>query len=197
MEILFMNEKRIFDCVCPHCGAHIYKSDKYVRCEDFSKDGTVCSLFFGYVLADGSKIPDEDIVRLCTGDTIGPYTFHSQAKDKDYRCSLHVDANTGNVERIFPSHGEESEHVCPHCGKKLYKRNGKYGSYLSCPNRDFSMSLSFGGHELTDEEIETLMSGGTTEQLRLISARTKKPYVASLQIDSETGKIRPIFHDKQ
>ena len=184
---------KIDGCLCPHCGGELYRSDKFVSCENSSQDDTSCKLFFGYVLSDGSKIPDEDIVRLCEGEMIGPYTFYSSAKNKDYKCSLQIDDSTGNVNRKFPPRGEQSDYACPHCGKKLYRMDGQYGPYLSCPNRDFRLNLEFGHHKLTDDEIRTLLNGHNTEPIELVSTKSGKSYIAPLSLDPVTEKLKPVF----
>lgn len=185
--------EKLVGAVCPDCGSKIVKSDKYIFCEKSGKEAGLCHFITGYVLSGGSKIPDSDLVKLTKGEKIGPYTFHSEKKNKDYEASLQFDRTDGRVHPIYENHFEETNHLCPLCSERLVKREGVYGPYLSCPNRDFNLSCSFGGVELTNADMDTILRGGTTAPLTLYSRKKQTEYEACLKLDPETLKITPVF----
>lgn len=187
---------KLVGATCPHCGASVVKNDKYIFCEKSGREEGLCHFITSFILKDGKEIPEEDLIKLTKGEKIGPYTFHSAKKDKDYRASLQADTLTGTVNMIFANNESvKTNHLCPICSATMVKRIGKYGPFLACPEDHFNMSISFGGVELTDADIDTVLNGGKTAPMTLYSRTKQKEYEACVGLDPETHKLRPYFDE--
>lgn len=185
---------------CPHCGGQIYKSDRFISCENSGREEGMCQFFTGLILANGSEINDDDIRALCRGELVGPFEFHSDKKNKNYSASLQASVDTGKVELIFPNSGTsrpapvETSLCCPDCGTKLLRRSGQYGEYLACPNCEFRLNrLAFGEHNFTEAELKKLLNGEETEEIEGLISKKGKTYSAKFRIDPDTGRIAPVF----
>lgn len=184
--------EEIEGAVCPHCGGKLLRSDRFITCENEGQEEGQCRFFMSAVDANDKQIPDEDILKLCQGEIVGPYTFHSKAKDKDYTTYLKCDKDTGKVEYVFDPSEKEVSLSCPCCGTKLHMHNGKYGKYLACPNHDFRLSMSVCGHEFTVDEIADMIGGATLHVDNFVS-KAGREFGADIAYDPAEKKLKLMF----
>lgn len=179
--------------VCPCCQGQIYRTDRFIMCENQGRDPGDCHFFLTGKTASGKEIPDKDILKLCAGETVGPYTLLSKNKEK-FKTWFKCDESTGEVKFIFDPDEHETEYKCPICGEKLTYKNGKYGHYLTCKNNDFHMSAEYCQHKFSDSEIRKLLSGETVYADDFVS-RKGNNFAANAVLDTSSGKITLQFDD--
>lgn len=173
--------------ICPHCGGQIYHTDRFIMCENEGREPDDCHFFTRYTQSNGKPIPDEDIVNLCNGQKVGPYTFTSQKGNK-FQAYLVCNTQTGEITFEFADDSETTSYKCPKCGAELTLRQGKFGPYYSCPNRDFHMSAERWEHKFTDEEVRKLLNGEAIALTGLISQKGTS-FDATVSFDLDTQKF--------
>ena len=89
-----------------------------IRYNVLKRDNFTCQIC-GATAKDGAKLHVDHIIPIARGGK----TVMSNLQTLCERC------NMGKSDKI---NEEDNNMVCPRCGSKLVKRNGKYGSFIGC-----------------------------------------------------------------
>lgn len=89
-----------------------------IRYNVLKRDNFTCQIC-GSTAKDGAKLHVDHIIPIARGGK----TVMSNLQTLCERC------NMGKSDKI---NEEDNNMVCPRCGSKLVKRNGKYGSFIGC-----------------------------------------------------------------
>lgn len=84
---------------------------------------------------------------------------------------------------------------CPNCGKEIVVRP----KLCACTGCEFKIFKTLSGKQLSDKQIETLISKGITTELKgFVSAKTNKAFSAKVKlVDKTTGKLGFEFVQKK
>lgn len=91
-----------------------------IRYNVLKRDNFTCQIC-GVTAKDGAKLHVEHIVPIAKGGK----TVMSNLQTLCERCNMGKGDKTSE---------DEDSMICPRCGSKLVKRNGKYGNFIGCSN---------------------------------------------------------------
>lgn len=141
---------------CPVCGEDLYEYEKFYMCSAHKKkDKKSCQFMFSKTLS-GAELPDEIISQLLEGrdtDYMDIDGVNKEGKPSHYTVRIVVQKN-GECKLEFPAEEkEETDIVCPKCGKMMQK--GKYKYSCDC---GYELWHTISGKELTSLELNTLFN---------------------------------------
>ena len=170
-------------CKCPSCGGDILSGAKGYFCSNYKEKN--CSTGAPKILV-GARLSENDIKKLFSGETI---TKNLSKDDKKWEQKLKFDPAEKKIVFV-KAEKKESSHKCPKCGSAMTENDkGLFCTDESCK---FAFWKSFGGHTLTEEEINTLLSGKETKPVSLTSQKGSK-YRAKLVFDKSEYRVKPVF----
>lgn len=169
---------------CPICGREM-KHQKYTISCPAEEGG--CGLSVPRVLL-GKKL-SASVLDALFKDGATPMVdgFVSKA-GKRFSARLVLDREKKTVIFDFPKPVESGALICPSCGRPLEKNGARF--VCSC---GFEVWGCFGGTWLTEEQMKSLLGGGTVELKGLLSKDKKKRYNARLVMDMFAKQVKPIF----
>lgn len=136
--------------VCPLCGNEIIESDKGFSCRGYKKDGTGCNIKLWKNKWNASFTVDD---------------FYDLIKDKktiDKKITVNlktwIQPIRYNFKTLDIEYVEGEGHTicdCPHCNGRIVARPHSF----SCENGDMRVDRAICGYELTDEQLELLITG--------------------------------------
>lgn len=151
----------------------------------------------------GYHFSDEECEKLCNGEEIvlhgvkgrknSTYDVKGILAEQTYRGHKFIGFKKLEYVNDTPAENTaavETEYLCPVCHQKLLLKDGRYGKYYDCPNKDFHISQNYLGHTFTNEELNTLLSGKETDYISMKS-RHGKTFQAKLHI--ENGEMKFDF----
>ena len=84
---------------------------------------------------------------------------------------------------------------CPVCGQGTLIEGGNAFVCTYAPDLEhisqFRLYKSYFDHHLTDDEVEALITAGTTEVITGLKKRDGGTFSAALTLDKETGSVSP------
>ncbi|EON9245443.1 DNA topoisomerase 3 [Escherichia coli] len=107
-----------------------------------------------------------------------------------------VDLGEMKIEAAAPAgQSQRLNAPCPSCGKQIAIRPKGY----FCTGCEFKIWKNFSGKELSDKQVETLLTKGITGELKgFVSSRTNKEFSAKVKLlDKATGKLGFEFTPKK
>ncbi|EJX8317818.1 DNA topoisomerase 3 [Salmonella enterica] len=107
-----------------------------------------------------------------------------------------VDLGEMKIEPAAPAgQSQRLNAPCPSCGKQIAIRPKGY----FCTGCEFKIWKNFSGKELSDKQVETLLTKGITGELKgFVSSRTNKEFSAKVKLlDKATGKLGFEFTPKK
>lgn len=180
-EIAEMGGMVMEDLGCPVCGAAVAEvDDGSWSCTTDKKH------FFVPASVHGHEMSKLDICELLTKPVTSLILDFSSAKGQTYAARLKMDK--GRPVQVF-----QSFHRCPNCGGPL----NEYLWGLKCNKVGcvFSMNTTICRHRLTEQELTTMLAGGSTEPLHLVNAKGKE-FVAQLSLGPDR-KVKFAFPNKR
>lgn len=199
-RIVFVNadDKFLNRCKCPLCGNRVLIMPGFgYKCEHNTKDEKKCSFYLGKIA--GKLLSESEAEQLfsrrCTDEIKG---FTSKEKKK-FSAKLKLKPDNSGIEFVF-SNAKESAPVgvegtditCSRCQGKLYKTR----FYFEC-GCGFKLPYEVAGHELSEREVQELMSGQEIFVRGFISKKSKM-FNGYLQLDERMGQLKPIrFENKE
>lgn len=178
---------------CPFCGGEIVTTRFGIGCNNYKTKG--CKFALSRDMFD--KMGQEQFEKLIAGEKTDPVDGLISKKGKPFSASFFL--KDGEVKMEFPrmenqSEMEETSLICP---RDKCKKEGKtlirYGKMLKC-GCGFSIFTTAGGRngkDLSDSEMEKLLSGETIHVDGLISKKGKR-YSADVKMKRD-GKLEMIF----
>jgi DNA topoisomerase-3 len=176
--------------VCPKCGADAIATDKYVMCRNYKKeDGPTCTFIMGKTIGD-RKLPDTEIKKLLSKKPTKVMKFKSKA-GKTFEAGLIYDDSDGKIKYSFAV--ERAIGKCPKCKSNLVDK----GKVCACEKEgcDFFISKTICNSNLTDKDIEALITGKTTVTKKFF--KNNKPWYAKLKYNSDFTKLEFLFDNSK
>lgn len=151
---------------CPKCGGELTAGQWQYSCScGFTVRKEIC----------GHVITAEDLRTLLKGWEIGPFAMKSKA-GKKFRSKLILNLEDGKI--LFPQFEEQKVSICcPVCGKRLTAQRWNYT--CGC---GYNIWRVFCEHEITEKELQQLLSGNTIGPFNMCS-RAGKRFSAKLRLD--------------
>lgn len=173
---------------CPLCGKGIIKTKWGYGCSGY-KDG--CKFTISGTIA-GKKLTDTQVKKLLTKGSTGLIKGFKSSSGKTFNTELVFD-DDHKVIFEFAKSGpasstpEETDIVCPKCGKKVM--NTAWSYKCDC---GFMISKKISNRTMTEEEIKDLIANKKTKKLTGFRSKANKPFSATLLLD-EDYKIKFNF----
>lgn len=147
----------------------------------------------------GRVMPDEDVIRLFKGETVGPYADFRSKKGKQFTASVHLKNN--KVDFIFPDSTSDLDIDAIKQGTVLGASPIDKSPVFETPSGYMSASALDGDEkkglkiskiilakEISPDNIRQLLTDGKTELIKGFISKRKKPFDAYLLL-SKNGKI--------
>lgn len=170
---------------CPKCGSRLRSTPLGYQC-----CGRDCAFWVPCeirqkVLAPGvvRQLVENRETRLLHG-------FHKRANTQTFSAKLWLDVDCKIRFRLT----EDVRMVCPKCGKQVYRfdRGFKCVDEQKC---DFVLWNTFAGKSLTEDQLQQLLTEGTTETIRgFVSRKNGKRFAARLTIGPQ-AKPKFLFEN--
>ena len=177
---------------CPICGKPMTMTKFGWWCSP-TRDG--CGLSISHEIF-GKKLPQKAVDDLAQGRTTAIIKGFTSKTGKKFDARLTVDREAKRVKPVFDDPGrgttaageKKAGPACPECGHETTDD----GRTVTCTSCGLKIWKNVAGHQLTDDELATIMGGGQTN---LIDLRTKdgKAFQAKLSWDGEQKKITFTF----
>ncbi|MCR5481248.1 MAG: topoisomerase C-terminal repeat-containing protein [Clostridia bacterium] len=170
-------------CDCPKCGGDIFEGPKGFFCSNYKEKG--CGVG-GYKLASIYKKPlsKDEMIPLLEGKTIKK-TMSKNGNDWEQEIIYNFDENKIDFvksEKPDREHVqmEESEWYCPKCGEPLQESE----KIIKC-RCGFKLFKTTCGHTLTEDEIDSFFSNGTTGIIRGLVGKSGKSFDAEFVLNKD------------
>ena len=146
----------------------------------------------------GRVMPDEDIIALIQGKTIGPYSDFRSKKGKNFTATVQIKNN--KVEFIFPDSTADLDVEAiksspalgqsPIDGSPVYETPASFMSSSALDGEKTGLRLNkiILQKEISRENVKQLLGDGKTELIKGFISKRKKPFDAYLLLDKK-GKI--------
>lgn len=193
-KIIFVEQEKKVIAECPKCGGHIISGDKGFYCSNWKEKG--CTYGTPRIIKM-TKITDDEYLKMLNGQE---ETIRIRKSKTDYwDQKMRVDPDTGKLVFVKEERIDvPTEHECPKCHKTKLIRSGRV---IKCPDESgcgFLMWTQSGGHEFTEDEINTLLSGGTTLNIAGFKSKAGKTFSAKVKLDDDmSGKTEYIFEERK
>lgn len=176
---------------CPECGKEIVKHDWGYGCSGY-REG--CRFSISKVLRE-RKFKDSEIKKLIKAGKIGPLSGF-KGKYGDFSRSLKIGTGkNGKLGVVFDEDekktaAEDTDYICPLCGKKLREFDWGFGCSGYKDGCRFALSKTPYSRKLTNEEIDELLTDGeTSHTINNLQAADGKLFEGVLFIN-EDGKVK-------
>lgn len=175
---------------CPKCGKRVLSKKSFFTCEAYKADLNPCDFIIAKQVL-GITLSDGDMSLILDGKA----TKQRKLKKKDgttFTAGFYLNQDKG-LGLSFPvTESTKGLGSCPACKKGIIQAGKKY--YV-CSERSkgctFLIGRTINGAELTEKDVETLLSGGTTRQLTF-TWKSGKTGQAALRLKDD-GKLDWIF----
>ena len=172
---------------CPLCGRPMKNMKFSILCDD--KDGG-CGLHIPREIC-GKKLPASALEALASGKRTALIKGFKSKAGKEFQAQLEIDHESRKVTWVTEKRPEMTGRTCPHCGETLQDTPWR----LTC-GCGFNLYKSTGGVNLTPEQVDTLLKGGTLS-LKGLKSKEGKKYDAKVSANAETGKFEYQFDKKK
>ena len=166
-------EQRDSSYVCPKCGKTLKDDGKVLSCE--------CGFRF-WKETCGKTLTDEQVASFFENGTTGIINGLVGKSGKSFSAEIVLKADKSGTEFRFSNapHAAASSYTCPKCGKKLI-RDGKV---LKC-DCGFRLWTTTCGKELTEKQLESFFTKGTTGGIKGFVGKSGKKFNAEIILKSD------------
>lgn len=170
---------------CPACHAKVMAMPGMFRCE------AGCGWEQLRQVA-ARNTTDEEMTRLLKGETLPRLEgFFSPKKKRKFAAGLVM--REGKMEFDFDGAAQVLDTNCPKCDGEMELRQ----AVVECKECKFKVWRKVCGRELTEADLEALLSKGKTGLLKgFVSNKTGKKFEASLNLSLSDGKVELVFPNK-
>lgn len=171
---------------CPACGSRVYENKLRFYCE--KKENEECTFSIPKVIAQ-REIESAQIEKFfATGATDLINGFVSKKGGK-FSAQIVYDKEKKTAGFKFPEAvATESKYICPFCQKNM-KDDGRR---LSC-DCGASIFKYVCGHQLTDDELESLLTKGKTKLIKKMKSKKGSEFDARIVLDKEKKSTKFAF----
>jgi len=172
---------------CPLCGK-MMKSMQYSITCDTATGG--CGLKISREVA-GKKLPATALAALLQGKPTAVIKGFTSKTGKKFDAALKIDAEARRLAFDIPAPIDTSSLRCPFCGGALTRDAGK----VRC-DCGFEMWLSSGGVRFSEDQLRTLLGGGSVSLFGMKS-KAGRPFNGRFVIDREKKTLIMNFINKK
>jgi len=168
---------------CPVCGRPMKNMKFSVSCDS---EAGGCGLKINREIA-GKKLPASAIEALAAGKNTAEIKGFKNKEGKPFNAKLRVNKETKKLEFVFAKREAPAKtegKVCPCCGKALDDNGWK----LSCPDCGLEIWKTMCKKNLTETQLDALLSGKTVE-VKGMTKKDGKKFDAKLKLDKDAKKI--------
>ena len=163
------------DIICPNCGNNLMRGKYEYECS--------CGFKVQHLIA-GIELSEDQVQSLFTGGKTE--LIHGFKKKNGGTFDAIVTFNGSDTGFEFPS--EESDFVCPKCGKPM--RKDDYSYFCDC---GFKIRYNIAHRILTKEELECLITNGKTEELTGFIKKDGSPFKKPVALIFKNGNVEFDF----
>lgn len=171
---------------CPVCGKEVFMTEKGYFCSGYKPQGKGCGFAFGKNVC-GHTLTEDETNALLNGGSTGFIEGLVSKAGNTFSAEFAVNPKTGSVEMKFPT--EESDMICPKCGKNL--REGSYNYECGC---GFTFPVKMASRKFTQDDIDGLVNNGYRE---MSGFRSKAGKEFSATVTYSRGKLEFDFGNSE
>jgi len=185
----FANKKKYIG-KCNKCGDNVYITPDYVACSRYTNNDNPCNFIFARKFQNGN-LSEKECKRVLSGKKTFSHTFAGKSGN-EFKAKIFFD---DNLQKLAYHPVIDILGNCPDCGANVCD----CGQQMMCENYSdpdnpchFKISLYWGGAELSDDDINSILRNEQTEKHNFLS-KTGKKFSARLQYNKNTKKIEYIY----
>ena len=184
-RIEFVQQEKKAIGKCPLCGGVLISGIKGFYCSNWKEAG--CKFGTPRIIKL-TKISDEEYLNMLDGKEI--VVEIQKDKKNSWKQKMKVDNETGNIIFIEENINTPTEWICPKCHDKKLIVSGKW---LKCPSEGcFKMWTEIAGHNLAKNEIDSLITGETTQNIGGLKSKTGKKFSAAFKLNKDLSGVEFI-----
>ncbi len=186
----------IAELKCPICGKPIQRTKFGYGCTGYSKGGNGCGFAVSSPLCE-VKLSAKIMQQLCEQGRTEVINGFVSKKGNSFSAALVLDRENSNV-RFELHSADETDMLCPICGKPIRKTKFGYGctGYSKDGNGcNFSVFSEIAGKKLTASQVKMLLSNGRTGLIKGFHKKNDpdETFDAILVVDKAECRIRFEF----
>lgn len=186
---------------CPICSKKIVKRDNFFKCEGYINAENGCDFHIGRIL--GKSIPEKQVEKLVKEKRTDLIKGFKKEDGSKFDAFLIWSDAEKQVRFRFPENDDMfTKYVCPICKGRIVKTSHgfKCENYKQQQDRNEGDCNFFAGtilgHTIKEKELQTILSGGTTETITFKNEK-KKNFEAKLYWNSYEKRIALQFDENR